>query len=67
MNKNYVVTKLRLSSVEGRTGKGREERIIKEIQDVVFQDVSKESLTYYLADELVQQGYNIEHIKLRKV
>lgn len=67
MKRNYVITKLRLSSLNGRTGKKREQRIIEELQDCVFQDISKDSLAYYLADELIERGYNIEVIKLRKV
>ena len=67
MKRNYVITKLRLSSLNGRTGKKREQRIIEELQDCVFQDISKDSLAYYLADELIEKGYNIEVIKLRKV
>ena len=67
MKKNYVITKIKISSITGRTGKRRTERIVKELQDCVFQDTSKDSLAYYLADELAEKGYNIETIKLRKV
>ena len=67
MKKNYVITKIKISSITGRTGKKRADKITKELQDCVFQDVSKDSLAYYLADELAEKGYNIESIKLRKV
>ena len=66
-NKTYVVQKIRISSITGRSGKSRVERICSELQDCVFSDVSKESLMYFLADELAERGYNIDHIKLRKV
>ena len=65
--KTYIVQKLKLSSLRGRTGKKRVNSIIAELQDVVFQDTSKESLTYFLADELANRGYNIEHITLTQV
>ena len=65
--KTYIVSKLKLSSLTGRTGKKRTNNIIKELQDCVFLDESKESLTYFLADELLEKGYNIEEIKLRRV
>ena len=67
MKRNYIITKIKFSSVTGRTGKRREQMIIDELTDCVFQDTSKDSLTYYLADELLEKGYMIESIKLRKV
>ena len=67
MKRNYVISKIKISSIKDRSGKGREQRIIKELTDCVFQDTSKDSLVYFLAEELEEKGYLINSIKVRKV
>ena len=67
MKRNYVISKIKISSLTDRSGKGREQRIIKELTDCVFQDTSKDSLVYFLAEELEEKGYLINSIKVRKV
>ena len=67
MKRNYIISKIRISSITPRTGKGREKKILNELQSVVFQDTSKESLVYFLAEELEEKGYMINAIKVRKV
>lgn len=67
MKRNYIISKIRISSLTDRTGKGREQKIIQELTDCVFQDTSKDNLVYFLAEELEEKGYLINVIKVRKV
>jgi len=63
MPRKYIITKL---SLEGKS-KRKRERTLKDLMSRVFEDVSKESLSYFLAAELEEKNLTILTLKLRDI
>lgn len=63
MLNKYVITKIKL---EGKS-KRKVTRATKDLQSRVFSDVSKEELTYFLADELKRKSITLLDLSLRDV
>lgn len=65
MKCKFVITKLTLSGP--RLGKKIKQKIINEMKDRVYNDKDKNSLVYYLQQELEHKGILINDIKLKRV
>ncbi len=63
MSNKYVITKV---SIEG-AGKKKQKKIVEELKNSVFSDVSKDSLSYYLAEELKNKNITILDLKISQV
>ena len=63
MLNKYIITKIKL---EGKS-KRKVSRAVKDLQSRVFSDVSKEDLTYFLAEELQRKSITILDLSLRDV
>ena len=63
MQRKYIITKL---TIEGKS-KRKRERVHKDLLSRVFSDTDKDSLTYYLAEELEKKNLTILDIRLRDI
>ena len=65
MNK-YIITKITLE-LPKRFGRVKHKRLVDSLKDRVYSDTDKDSLVYYLAEELQDKGITLLDIKLTKV
>ena len=63
MDRKFVITKIKL---EGKS-KRKKERTTADLLSRVFSDCCKESLMYFLADELAAKNLTILDLRLRDV
>ena len=63
MTRKYIITRIKLESKSKR----KRERTVRDLMSRVFSDVSKESLSYYLAEELEKKSIVILDLRLRDV
>lgn len=65
MNK-YIITKVTLD-LPKKYGRSKHKKLVDELKERVYSDSDKDSLVYYLAAELEEQGITLLDIKLRQV
>ncbi|QIN96665.1 hypothetical protein [Synechococcus phage S-N03] len=65
MNK-FIITKITLD-LPKRFGRAKHKKLVDSLKDRVYSDTDKDSLVYYLAAELEEQGITLLDIKLTKV